>query len=166
MLKLQTTLCVVVGVCAVTHGTNCALGKDENKQPPAPPGTTPVSTTTTVTTNPPSLGGKYGSHLEPILQTISATPQQRKQITEIMQDFRPHIEPLQIKYREKQRQFLATMTSARPAEEVMVKQTELNELYSQISTEYCVMHLKIRKLLSEDQCVKYENYRRNQGWVK
>jgi Spy/CpxP family protein refolding chaperone len=172
MLKFQTTLCVVVGVCAMTHSTTCVLGKDENKPATGTAsGGTAVSTSTgtttaTATTTESSSGRKYGHHLEPILETISATPQQRKQITDIMQDFRPHIEPLQQKYREKQKQFLATMTGSRPAEEVMVRQTELNELYSQISNEYFVMHLKIRRLLTEDQCVKYEGYRRKQGWVK
>jgi hypothetical protein len=28
------------------------------------------------------------------------------------------------------------------------------------------MHLKIRKVLTADQCVKYEAYRHTQGWHK
>jgi hypothetical protein len=106
----------------------------------------------------------YGSHLVPILLAIHATPDQKKQISEIVEDFRPKIQPLKLKYKEAQSGFLSAMVSARAPEEVMLKQSELNELYIRIVNEYCVMNLRIRKLLNASQCQKYEEYRSRQGW--
>jgi Spy/CpxP family protein refolding chaperone len=106
----------------------------------------------------------YGSHLQAILASIQATPDQRKKIVEIVKDFRPKIEPLRVQYRQKQSQFLDAMIKG-SAEDLMVRQEELNELYSQIINEYCAMHIKVRKLLNPQQCERYEDYRRGQGWV-
>src|ERR1700676_5522856 len=78
----------------------------------------------------------YGSHLEPILKAIDATAQQRKQITEILENFRPKIQPLKVKYKTVQEQFLTSMTNSRPAEEIMLKQEEMNEIYGRILNEY------------------------------
>lgn len=108
----------------------------------------------------------YGSHLEPILQAVQANTDQRKQITEVVEEFRPRIQPMKAKYRELQSQFLNSMTTGRPAEEIMLKQEELNELYNRIVNEYCVMNLKVRKLLNKDQFDRYEAYRKAQGWTK
>jgi hypothetical protein len=110
------------------------------------------------------LSSTYGSHLLPILQAINATPEQRKQIGQVVEDFRPKIQPLKVKYKEAQADFLHAMVSARAPEEVMLKQSELNELYGRIVNEYCVMNLHIRKLLKPAQCQKYEEYRAKQGW--
>ena len=108
----------------------------------------------------------YGSHLEPILAAISASPDQRKQIAEVMEDFRPKIEPLKVKYKEIQTQFLSSLTSGGRSEDLMLKQEEMNELYARIVNEYCAMHLKVRRLLNEEQCERYEKYRQQQGWLR
>jgi Spy/CpxP family protein refolding chaperone len=110
--------------------------------------------------------GGYGSHLEAILKCVNATAEQRIKITAILNEFKPKIEPSLIKYHEKRDQFLAALTSGRSDEEIMEKQDEVGQLFSLITNEYCVMHLRVRKCLKPDQVVAYEQYRRSQGWVK
>jgi hypothetical protein len=111
------------------------------------------------------MGQTFGSHLEPILKVIEAKPEQRKQITEILEDFRPKIQPLKVKFKTVQEQFLTSMTSGRPAEEIMLKQEEMNEIYGRIVNEYCAMHLKMRRCMNPTQCARYEKYRLQQGWT-
>jgi Spy/CpxP family protein refolding chaperone len=110
--------------------------------------------------------GSYGSHLEPILKTINASPDQRDKIVTVVNEFKPRIEPSLIKYKEKRDQFLQSMVSGKAAEDIMCKQDEMNQLSSQINSQYMVMNLKVRKLLKPDQVEPYENYRKKQGWVK
>ena len=154
MFRALTTICAAVaGITFLSDGVGCALGKEPNK-----------STTASSQSAIDDSNHQFGKHLEPILETISATVEQRKQITTIFDDFRPRIEPLRVKYKARQTEFISCMTSGRTAEEIMVKQTELNEVYGQITNEYFLMHMKIRKLLTQEQCAKYEAYRRAQGW--
>lgn len=108
---------------------------------------------------------RYGSHLEPILQAIRASSDQRKKITDMVEENRPKIEPLRQKYREKQKQFLAAMMSGSSAEDIMAKQEELSSLDGQIVNAYCVLNLKVRKVLTSDQIPLYEAYRMKQGWT-
>lgn len=108
----------------------------------------------------------YGTHLQPILNAINATPEQRKQIADVMEEFRPKIEPLKIKYKETQSQFLSAIMSGRPAEDIMLRQEDMNALYARIINEYCAMHLKVRRLLNADQNERYEKYRSQQGWLR
>ena len=98
------------------------------------------------------------------MKAIQASPEQRKQITEIFEDFRPKVQPLKTKYKEAQQQFLNAMMNGRPSEEIMLKQQEMNSLYSRIVDQYCAMHLRVRKLLSPSQTEQYEQYRTKQGW--
>ncbi len=114
----------------------------------------------------PSMSAKYGSHLEPILKTINASPDQRDKISAVVNEFKPKIEPSLAKYREKRDQFLQSMISGKASEDIMCKQDEMNQLSSQINSQYMVMNLKVRKLLKPDQVEPYENYRKRQGWVK
>lgn len=109
---------------------------------------------------------QYGSHLEPILKTINASPDQRDKISAVVNEFKPKIEPSIAKYREKRDQFLQSMISGKASEDIMSKQDEMNQLSSQINSQYMVMNLKVRKLLKPDQVEPYENYRKKQGWVK
>lgn len=108
----------------------------------------------------------YGSHLQPILETVHATPEQRKKITEIVLQFRPTIEPVMIKYREKRNQFLHSIVTGSPAEDIMSKQAEVNELFDKICNDYCLMNLKVRRQLTAHQCDLLQQYRRKQGWIK
>ncbi|CAN5474547.1 hypothetical protein BH10CYA1_BH10CYA1_50050 [soil metagenome] len=110
--------------------------------------------------------GQYGSHLEPILKTINASPDQRDKISAVVNEFKPKIEPSIVKYHEKRDQFLQSMVSGKASEDIMSKQDEMNQLSSQINSQYMVMNLKVRKLLKPDQVEPYENYRKKQGWVK
>lgn len=110
--------------------------------------------------------GQYGSHLEPILKTINATPDQRIKISALVNEFKPKIEPSLIKYRETRDQFLQCMITGKASEDIMSKQDEMNQLSSQINSQYMMMNLKVRRLLKPDQVEPYENYRRKQGWVK
>jgi hypothetical protein len=48
----------------------------------------------------------FGYHLQPILEAIKASPEQRKKITAIVEELRPTIEPLRKKFKEKQTSFL------------------------------------------------------------
>jgi Spy/CpxP family protein refolding chaperone len=109
---------------------------------------------------------KYGKHLEPILNAIQATPDQRKQITEVFEDFRPKIQPLKAKYKEAQSQFLNAMMTGKSSEEIMLKQQDMNALYSRVVDQYCALHLRMRKLLTPNQIDAYEQYRTKQGWNK
>jgi Spy/CpxP family protein refolding chaperone len=110
--------------------------------------------------------GQYGSHLDPILKTINASPDQRVKISAVVNEFKPKIEPSIVKYREKRDQFLQSMISGKASEDIMSKQDEMNQLSSQINSQYMVMNLKVRRLLTPDQVEPYENYRKKQGWVK
>jgi len=112
------------------------------------------------------FGQRYGTHLEPILQQISATPAQRQTITTIVLTYKPKIEPLRQEYRVKSQEFLDFIVQGKPADVVMARQGELNTLYSAIVTQYGMMRIEIRKQLSEPQRVKFEEYRRKQGWTK
>ncbi|HEY9678598.1 MAG TPA: hypothetical protein V6C76_11345 [Drouetiella sp.] len=132
--------------------------------------TTAANSAPTDNSSIPSNGGKpyetYGSHLEPILKTIKASPDQRDKITALVNEFRPKIEPNIVKYREKRDQFLQSMVTGKASEDIMSRQEEMNQLSSQINSQYMVMNLKVRRLLNADQVEPYENYRRHQGWTK
>ncbi len=112
------------------------------------------------------LSKPHGSHLEPVLQKIRANPNQRTQITVIVASYRPKIEPLRQEYRQKSQEFIDYIVTGQPAEKVMARQDELNQLYGAIVTHYSMMRLEIRKLLSPDQSKLYDDYRRQQGWGK
>ena len=118
-----------------------------------------------VATNAGQFGQRYGSHLEPILVKISATPEQRKTITGILTTYKPKVEPLRQEYRVKSQEFLDYIVQGKPADVVMSRQGELNHIYSAIITQYSMMRIEIRKQLTDQQCVQFEEYRRKQGWT-
>lgn len=119
-----------------------------------------------VTSTAPAKGFErpYGYHLQPILATIGASDDQKKRITVIVEHYRPKLEPMRVEYRQKSREFIDFIITGKPAEVIMARQVELNNLYGVINTQYSLMRLEIRRLLSPQQCVKYEEYRRTQGW--
>lgn len=106
----------------------------------------------------------HGSHLEPILRKINASPEQRVRITTIVTSFKPKIEPLRQEYRLKSQEFINCLVTGEPAEAVMARMGELNHLYGSIVTQYSLMRLEIRKVLTPDQRKAYEEYRHQQGW--
>lgn len=123
-------------------------------------------TETTVQSSSSSSHKGYGSHLQPILAAINATPEQRQKITEIVAQFKPAIQPLREKYHQKRDEFLKAIgTGARP-EDIMAKQCEVNELFDRIINEYCLMNLRVRRLLTPQQCDRFHAYKRAQGWTR
>jgi len=153
---MKRFLLVFIPVLAISY-----IFSTTAKAAPADNSSTPVSANSS---NKPY--GQYGSHLEPILKTINASPDQRLKISAVVNEFKPKIEPSIVKYREKRDQFLQSMISGKASEDIMSKQDEMNQLSSQINSQYMVMNLKVRKLLNPDQVEPYENYRKKQGWVK
>lgn len=108
----------------------------------------------------------YGSHLNAILSTINASEEQKTSITAIVETFRPRIDPLRQSYNQKRQEFLAGLTSGLSSDQLMVKQTDLSQLSSDISSQYCQMSLEIRRQLKPEQIVLYEEYRLKQGWSR
>lgn len=106
----------------------------------------------------------YGSHLTAILDTVNATPEQKTSITAVVEAFRPKIDPLRQTYNQKRQEFLTSITTGLSSDQIMVKQTDLSQLYSDISCQYCRMSLEIRRQLRPEQIVQYESYRMKQGW--
>lgn len=111
-----------------------------------------------------SFSRPYGSHLAAILNTVNATAEQRTNITAIVESFRPKIDPLRQTYNQKRQEFLTGITTGLSSDQIMVKQTDLSQLYVDISCQYCRMSLEIRRHLRPDQIVLYESYRMKQGW--
>lgn len=107
----------------------------------------------------------YGSHLQAILEAVNATREQRTSITAIVEQFRPKIDPLRQSYQQKKAEFLNALTTGTPAEQILSRQNDLSQLYSDISCQYCQMSLEVRKQLNPDQVVLYENYKLKQGWT-
>lgn len=106
----------------------------------------------------------YGSHLGPILDTIKASPEQRKSITAIMEEFRPKIEPMRAKFREARDTFLNGMMTGKSGEQIMSAQQEMERTRTAIGDEYMVVRLRVRKLLTPEQIPLFEEYRKKQGW--
>jgi Spy/CpxP family protein refolding chaperone len=120
--------------------------------------------TTTAKVSDKSMASAYGSHMEPILKKINASPEQRQKISVIVASYKPKIEPMRQEYREKSQQFLNFIVTGQPAVTVMERQNELNKLYSTIITQYSMMQIEIRKTLTPEQTKLFEEYKRQQGW--
>jgi len=107
---------------------------------------------------------KFGSHLEPILKEINASAKQRDTITKIVEEFKPQLEPLRKQYRDLREQFLRQMANGGSADELMNTQLEMSRVQTEISSNYLMMRLRVRKVLTEEQIPKFEEYRERQGW--
>lgn len=107
----------------------------------------------------------YGYHLKRILIKINATPPQQEKIGAIVESHRPKLEPLREEYRQKSEEFLTLICTGKPAEVVMTRQNQLNQLHNEIISEYCVMRLEIRRLLQPNQWELFQDYSRQQGWT-
>lgn len=107
----------------------------------------------------------YGSYLAPILEHIHADPDQRTKITAIVQSYRGRIEPLTLEYKQKNQEFLANVLHGQAPELIMGEQTALGRLYSEITLYYCQMSLEVRRTLNPEQIVRYEEFKRQQGWT-
>lgn len=140
----------------------CSQGKEEatdtNKNPD---GFKPASIAG-VRSNP--FSKPYGSYLLPILEYVHADLEQKSKITAIVQSFRGRIEPLTLEYRQKNQELLGNLVRGEAPELIMDQQTQLGRLYSEITLYYCQMSLEVRKVLNADQIVRYEEFKRQQGW--
>jgi hypothetical protein len=110
------------------------------------------------------LSKPYGYHLQPILDKINASSDQRVRITKVVVVYRSTIQPLRDQYKEKQQDFIGSMISGSAAETIMSKQVELGHLSSEITSKYCLMKLEIRRLLNPQQILLFESYGREHGW--
>jgi len=165
MDKRRVLLCLLAsGSVLLLPGFVSSFAQDKEQKDKTAAATTAAATTLTPTNARSVATEKYGKHLEPILKAIQATPEQRKQITEVFEDFRPKIQPLKTKFKEAQSQFLNAMMTGQSSEEIMLKQQDMNALYARVVDQYCALHLRVRKLLSPNQVDQYEQYRTNQGW--
>lgn len=106
----------------------------------------------------------FGSHLEPILKTVSASEEQRKTITAIVEDFKTRIVPMRKKHDELRDQFLKSLTSGDAADVVLANQTEFIRAQTALKSQYLAMRLKISEVLTAEQNEKYTAYRKKQGW--
>jgi len=108
----------------------------------------------------------FGSHLEPILKTVSASEDQRKSITAIMEDFKTRIVPLRKRHDELRETFFKTLTSGQTGDVVLAAQSDFIRAQTDLSAQYLALRLKVSQVLTEEQNVKYAEYRKKQGWNK
>lgn len=106
----------------------------------------------------------YGYHLEPILQKIKATPDQRTKIVVVVQSYRSKIQPLRDEYKQRRQEFITVMTGGAAAETIMAKQVELSHLASDITSKYTLMRLEVRRIMTPQQILQFEDYARQHGW--
>jgi Spy/CpxP family protein refolding chaperone len=106
----------------------------------------------------------FGSHLEPILKTVSASEEQRKSITAIVDEFRARIVPLRQKHDELRDQFLKSLTSGQPGDVVLANQAEFIRAQADLNAQYLALRLKVSQVLTEEQNTKFSEYRKRQGW--
>ena len=106
----------------------------------------------------------FGSHLEPILKTVSASEEQRKSITAIVDEFRARIVPLRQKHDELRDQFLKSLTSGQPGDVVLANQAEFIRAQADLNAQYLALRLKVSQILTEEQNNKFTEYRKKQGW--
>ncbi|MCC7530545.1 MAG: hypothetical protein IT342_18620 [Candidatus Melainabacteria bacterium] len=148
--KLTKSLIIAFCLClgAGQFGSRIPVGADEAK--PANDG----------------FDKPYGYYLKPILEAVKANDDQRKKITQIVEDLRPTIEPLRKKFREKQSMFLSGMAKGISAEDLLCAQSELGQIRGEINDQYLLMRLRVRKLLQPAQIVAYDDFLAHKGWIK
>lgn len=106
----------------------------------------------------------FGAHLEPILKTVSASEEQRKSITAIMEEFKVRIVPLRKRHDELQQQFLKALTSGESGETILATQSEFIRAQNDLQAQYLALRLKVQQVLSPEQNEKFKEYRLKQGW--
>lgn len=106
----------------------------------------------------------FGSHLEPILKAVGASDDQKKTISEIVQDFKGRIEPMRKKHDELRDEFLSSLTSGKSGDTIIATQAEFNRVHSDLSAQYLALRLKVQQVLTPEQNEKYKIYREKQGW--
>ncbi|MBX9667142.1 MAG: hypothetical protein K2X93_05960 [Candidatus Obscuribacterales bacterium] len=162
-MKLATigsTFTAILATCFALHGQSHAQ-QDKGKV------TRVLSQTTIIQAGavPSAQGQKpFGSHLEPILKAVGASDEQKKTISEIVQDFKGRIEPMRKKHDELRDEFLSSLTSGKSDETIISTQAEFNRVHNDLSAQYLALRLKVQQVLTPDQNEKYKVYRDKQGW--
>jgi Spy/CpxP family protein refolding chaperone len=163
-MRLQAARKISVSVIAMI--TACACCPPLLAEPKGPaPGTVPGRAAPAVPGKPGlDVSKPYGYHLQPILDKINASSDQRVKITKVVASYRSSLQPLRDHYKEKQQDFISSMISGDAAEAVMSKQVELGHMASEITSKYCLMRLEIRRVLTPQQILLFESYGREHGW--
>lgn len=151
-LVLSTALIVALACQAQTNSKKDSKTEDAR---------TPTSSTATVTI---SKTAAFGSHLEPILKTVSATDDQRKSITAIVDEYKVRVTTLRKRHDELRDQFLKTLTSGESGETVLATQSEFIRAQADLHAQYLALRLKIQQVLTSEQNEKFKEYRLKQGW--
>lgn len=107
----------------------------------------------------------FGFYLDPMLEHIQANPDQKIKISAVVQSYKGRIEPLRTEYRQKNQQLLQKLAKGDSSASILDEQMHLGRLYTDINLYYCQMSLEVRKLLNPEQIVRYEEFKRRQGWT-
>lgn len=126
--------------------------------------TASFSSSMTITVGKSSSGAAFGAHLDPILKTVSASEEQRKSISEIVEEFKTRIVPLRKRHDELRDQFLKALTSGETGETIMATQSDFIRAQNDLHAQYLALRLKIAQVLSPEQNEKFKEYRVKQGW--
>ena len=149
---------------AISQGTqerskSAAARKTASDSDKSTPGTIPGVKSANAFSKP------YGYYLNPILVHIQANHDQQEKITAIVQSYRGRVQPLVEEYKQKNQEFLTNVAHGHAPEVIMDEQTHIGRLYSDITLVYCQMSLEVRKVLTPEQIVQYEEFKRQQGWT-
>jgi Spy/CpxP family protein refolding chaperone len=126
--------------------------------------TTSITSSTSITVSKGSGSAAFGSHLEPILAFVNATDEQRKSITEIVEEHKLRITALRKRHDELRDAFLKALTSGQAGEAVLATQSDFIRAQNDLNAQYLAVRLKTQQVLTPEQNEKYKEYRLKQGW--
>lgn len=172
VMKAFTVAILASSALVVSLAGFCQTGAKKEKDTKAeattktktPPGSGPKQMSATLIIKRGGPPQAFGAHLEPILTTVSASKEQRKEITAIVEDFKAKIVPLRNRHDELREEFFKTLTSGQSGETVLATQSEFIRAQNDLSTQYLALRLKIQQVLTPEQNQKFAEYRQNQGW--
>ncbi len=165
ILVLSSISCLLA-CCVLAQISHAQGGTDgESGTKPLDDSTKTISSLTPNQRGASAMSKPYGYYLKPILERIQANPDQSAKITAILQSYRSRIEPLKSEYVHKNQEFLNNLSRGEDSARIMNEQIQLGHIYSDITLYYCQMSLEVRKVLSPEQIVRYEEFKRQQGWA-
>ncbi len=137
--------------------------KIEEAKTPKTTTTSPTSSTS-ITITKASGTAAFGAHLEPILAFVNATDEQRKSITEIVEEHKLRITALRKRHDELRDAFLKSLTSGQTGESVLATQSDFIRAQNDLNAQYLAVRLKTQQVLTPEQNEKFKEYRLKQGW--
>ena len=126
--------------------------------------TTSITSSTSITITKASGSAAFGAHLVPILAFVNATDDQRKSITEIVEEHKIRITALRKRHDELRDAFLKALTSGQTGENVLATQSDFIRAQSDLNAQYLAVRLKTQQVLTPEQNEKFKEYRLKQGW--